>query len=145
MPTKDFIFPFIERGGVYRPYVPIKITNPIEKISTNQFGILDTGADSCVFPKIIADSTHHNLKADGVESDINQGVGSESVHIWKHTFIISLYSPDLKKIVWEGNKSLINCLDHNSTPPILGFSDFLSFFSIRFNYSKKIIEINIVR
>jgi hypothetical protein len=146
MAIKQFIYPFYqERDGLYRPKIPVRITNPHDNVSTLQYALLDTGADSCVFPRHIAKHTNHNLKADGVLSDITFGVGSEEVKTWKHTFIISILSPNnFEKVIWEGKPKLIDCLDHDDIPPILGFSDFLCYFSIRFNYQRKQIFIEIL-
>jgi len=145
MSIKQFIYPFYEeRDGLYRPRVPIKITNPIDNVSTTQYALLDTGADSCVFPKAVALLTQHNLMADGVKCGITFGVGSEEVVTWKHTFKISLLSPDLETVVWEGKPRLIDCLEYDGIPAILGFSDFLCYFSIRFNYQRKQIFIEIL-
>lgn len=134
MTLKRFVYPVRNDFGVYRPKIPIIITNPFENISVRQWGLLDTGADSCLFNRFIANETHHNLQGDGVESDITNGVGEETVTVWKHTFNISLLSPDQLSVVWKSDNLLVGCLEHNEIPPILGFEDFLSNFKITFDY-----------
>lgn len=138
------VYSFLKDGtGRYRPFIPIRLTNPIERISTNAMALLDTGADDCVFPKFIADGTKHTLKGEGVESMITQGVGENKVEVWKHTFVIELISDDRKKIIWKSKQLLVNCLDHNNAPILLGSSNFLSNFKITFNYPTKKILIEV--
>jgi hypothetical protein len=143
--VKKYIYPFYaERDFLYRPRVPIRITNTIDKVSTIQYALLDTGADSSIFPKVIADLTHHNLKGDGVKNGVTFGVGEETITTWKHSFQISLLSPDLETTVWSSETKLIDCLEHNDIPAILGFSDFLCYFNITFNYRNKEICIELI-
>ena len=79
---KTFIYPFVKIGDIHRPYIPIRVTNPFEKVAYTTLALLDTGADACVLPKGIADITKHNLKGDGVETHITQGVGQQEVMAW---------------------------------------------------------------
>lgn len=143
--ANTYVYPFVkDQNGTYRPIIQIIITNSIDNVSTQPiWALLDTGADDCLFPQFIADITKHNLKGDGVESCVTQGVGKGNVHTWKHTFKIQLVSPDRKSIVWTSKPSLIGCLDHNDAPPLLGWSCFLSNFKITFNHPTKKIIIEI--
>lgn len=123
--------------------IPIRISNPTANKSINAFALIDTGADNCVFPQTIAERTEHNLKGDGVLNYISQGVGEHSVTVYQHTFIIELYAPNKKNIVWRSEQELIGCLDHDNIPPLLGFNDFVAQFKISFNYSTKTLTIEI--
>lgn len=137
-----FVYPLTKDAlGKYRPLIPIEIINPHTNDSIKTWALLDTGADACVFPKFVADSTNHNLKAADVESSITQGVGETKVEVWKHTFRIALMSPDRKSIVWKSKAVLIDCLDHDGAPPLLGTENFMSNFVITFNYVLKRIII----
>lgn len=141
---KTQIYPFIDNGnGVYRPFVPIRIINPLDNINILLYGLLDTGADECIFPKFICEATNHNLKGEGVISSDSQGVGQGSVTNWKHTFIIELLTPDKKTVFWRSKQNLIGCLDHDSAPPLLGFKNFMVNFRITFNYPTKRIIIQL--
>ena len=142
---KQFIYPFVDRGGALRPLVPIRITNPFDGISVFEYAILDTGADNCVFPKHIAINTHHNLMGNGFISEVTFGIGEEIVNIWKHTFVIELLSPnDFDIVIWKSENTEIGCLEHDGIPAVLGFSNFLCFFSINFNYQREEISIEIL-
>lgn len=139
-----FVFSFTKISDeVIRPLVPIRVINPFTNQRIDVIGLLDTGADDNLFPEFIASNTGHNLKASGVISNINQGVGQSQVPTWKHTFIIELLSPDRTKIIWKSKQSLISCVDHNNAPPLLGCSGFLINMKITFNYTTKKIIIEI--
>lgn len=141
---QTFVYPFTKMGeGIYMPLVPVVLHNPIDNAATSVMALLDTGASDCVFPQYIADYTKHNLKADGVESSITQGVGDSKVKTWKHTFNIHLVSPDKRQVIWKSKNIMVGCLDHNSAPPLLGWTCFLSNFKITFNYPTKKIIIEI--
>ncbi len=125
---------------IYRPLLPIVIINPINNLSQIIFGLLDTGADECLFPKFIAEQLKHDLKSDSAEFCSNQGIGETKVDLWKHPFKIQLMSPDRKTIVWKSKQCLVGCTDHDNVPVLLGCANFLCNFRITLNYlSKKII------
>lgn len=126
-----------------RPFVPVKITNPHSKQSSYYMALLDTGADACCFPKSVALATGHDLKHIDVITNINVGLSGTGVSTWKHSFVIELLSPDRKTVVWKNKIALIDCVDHDNLPLLLGYKDFLSFLKITFNYktSKIIIEL----
>jgi hypothetical protein len=125
-----------KRSGAFQPMVPIRITNPATGKFINTNALLDTGADGSCFPAVIANVTGHNLKGDGVESAINFGIGGSKVNAYKHTFIIQLLSKDRMSVLWTSKPILVDCLDHNNIPPILGSIDFHKHFNMEFNYKK---------
>ena len=126
-----------------RPFVPVRIINPETRQSFVYMALLDTGADACCFPKHVAEATGHDLKHIDVITSINGGLSGTGVSTWKHSFVIELLSPDRKTAVWKNKKALIDCVDHDNLPPLLGCVDFLSFLKITFNYktSRIIIEL----
>jgi hypothetical protein len=145
MPTE--VYPFFKiANGIYRPIVPIRVYNPLNRTSNpiTVGGLLDTGADDCMFPRFVADVTGHNLKASGVTSKINQGIGAAQVQTWLHTFKIELLKPDGKTVFWQSPQFQIACVDHDSCHPLLGWVGFLSNFKTTFNYSTKRIIIEIM-
>ena len=130
-----------DEKGVFRPFIPMRITNPDTNQSMLVMALLDTGADDCLFPQVCADNTGHNLKGEGVETKVNQGAGANQVPVWKHTFILEIFDAKRQKIVWKCKPRLISCLDHNSAPPLLGWEGCMENFNIRFNYPTKRIII----
>ena len=131
-----------KQNGAKMAYVPVKITNPDTKKSIITYALVDTGADSCCMTKDVADSTGHNLKGDGVVSNINTGLSGEKVKTYLHTFVIELLSKDTKKTLWKSKPQQIDCVDHNSMPSLLGCVGFLENLSITVNYKYNRITIN---
>ncbi|MDD5674341.1 MAG: hypothetical protein PHC61_09265 [Chitinivibrionales bacterium] len=140
MPSHQFKYPFFEPPGRSAgPYLPIKITNPKENKSIEWYCLIDTGADSCLFSATVADILGHHLTGLSVKSSITKGVEGRTVRTWKHSFIISLMHPTQPgKIVWQSKKSLIDCIEHNECPLLLGVEDFLEHFRLTLDYRKKI-------
>ena len=138
---KTYVYSFVKiNADVYRPLVPIVIINPLNNLSIAILGLIDTGADDCLFPKVVADTLGHNLKGNTALFCENQGIGQNKVELWKHPFKIQLLSPDRKTVCWKSKECLVGCTDHDNVHPLLGFANFLCDFRITFNYAtKKII------
>ncbi len=139
-----FIYSFTKIGeGVIRPFVPVLIENPFTGESKTIWALLDTGADANCFPAHIATGTGHDLKHADAHTSVSTGVEGSNVQTWKHTFKISLLDPKTLKPVWTTKRILVDCVDHNNMPPLLGTVGFLSELKITFNYktSKIIVEV----
>lgn len=131
-------YPFVKfPGDIYRPYIPICVVNPFANIGVRSRALLDTGADACVFPRIVTDITQHSLQGEGVLSSITRGIGGMDLKTWKHTFVIQLYTSDQKRIVWESEPELVDCVEHNNIPLVMGTKCFMEYFKITFNYPQK--------
>jgi len=129
-------YPLLKQNGVCRPIIPVHIINPHTNKYVSIDALLDTGADQCAFPRFIADYTGHNLKGDGVLSHSTSGVGGQDVICYRHTFEIALLEPNRKNLAWKSKPILVDCVDHDEMPPLLGYGNFLKFFSITFNYKQ---------
>lgn len=105
--------------------------------------LLDTGADKCLFPKGIAQITGHNLDHADCDTSNGKGIEGSEIKTWIHSFKIELFTEDLSKRIWKSGIIKVGCIDHDKTPPILGFLDFFQFMNIRFNYVTKKIVIEI--
>lgn len=136
MATQKYTYPFYEPpGGSARPYLPITIVNPFTKDTLLWDCLIDSGADSCLFPRSIASMVGHNLTGKGVRSSITMGVEGSVVRTWQHTFSLNLMHPDRPEtIVWRGRKGLFDCIEHDECPPLLGVGDFLKNFRITLDY-----------
>ena len=117
----------------FHTLIPVRITNPETGQSINITGLVDTGADSCLFPADVADITGHNLKGKGVKSNVNIGIEQVNVSVYKHTFILELLSPGYQKVVWSSGKIEIDCSTSNP-PVLLGAIDFLRYFKLTVDY-----------
>ncbi len=135
---------FPAQGGAIRPKIPITLENPDTGITTARiFALVDTGADRCMMPKYIADSTGHQLKHPAAEKKVMTGIGGVGIDTWLHTFKISLWNPEQSAIAWTSPNQKIGCVEHDNVGPILGSSDFLKHFSVKVNYLTKEVVIEI--
>jgi hypothetical protein len=104
--------------------------------------LVDTGADSCLFSATVADILGHNLTGRGVKSSITKGVEGRTIRTWKHSFILSLMHPTQQgQHIWQSKKALIDCIEHDECPLLLGVAGFLEHFRITLDYRKKQILI----
>ena len=137
----QYIYNFTKfANGVIRPLVNVKITNPATNKSLNVKCLLDTGADKCLFPADFASMTDHDLLNEQCLFENSSGINGTEVKTALHTFRIELFTEDLRTRIWRSNDIQVGCLEHNAAPPLLGYTDFLEFMNIRFNYvTKKIV------
>lgn len=132
----DFFAPPSREPG---PYLPIKIENPKTSKSIEWYGLVDTGADSCLFPSSIAHYVGHILDGNGVKSRVSCGMEGKAVTTYLHTFRIALMHPILPDTaVWESKKGRFECVVHDKCPLLLGVEDFLCFFRITIDFGKKL-------
>lgn len=128
-------FPYHEAG----PALPINFVNPIDKVSFRWHSLIDTGADTCLFPGAIAELSGHDLTGDGVRRDMTMGIEGMRLRTWRHTFVIELLHPtDDDKVVWRSRRRLFDCIENDDFPPLLGQGDFLCGFAVTVDYPKKI-------
>jgi predicted aspartyl protease len=129
MPIRDFPFTCIQPGGVTRPWLPIRITNPATGLSQNAYGLIDTGADECALPASYAPLLGHNLQA-GVERTIQTGSGVTTAY--SHTTSITIMNLQGEPGVTI-DKTLIDFMP-NLYVVLLGVKSFLSKFILTINY-----------
>lgn len=138
-----WVYPFHKISNeIYRPWIPIQVISQKTGAMISVLALLDTGADHSVFPKMAADQTKLDLKADAVATDKMTGLAGTMIDLWKHEFKIHLMSPDWKNAVWKSKQIEIGCVDHDVIPPILGFSNFMCDFKITFNHATKKVIIS---
>ncbi len=65
-----------ERG---QTFVPVRITNPSTGVWRMAWGLIDTGAESCLFPANLAAKLGHVLKAKGVKASVASGIEERPV------------------------------------------------------------------
>ena len=95
MAKKRYAYPFY--APPHRPagpYLPIRLVNPIDKVSFVWNCLVDTGADSCLFTAALASLAGHNLGGDGVKSDVTAGIEGKQLVTYKHTFCAGTASSD---------------------------------------------------
>ena len=97
------------------------------------WGLLDTGADACLFPAQLATMLGHDLKGDGVKSSFNMGIEQKKIVVYRHTFRIDLLCPKQEKVVWSSGDVEIDCSETNP-PTLIGVQNFMKNFKITFDY-----------
>ena len=117
----------------FHTLIPVKITNPETGQSVRITGLVDTGADACLFPADVADLTGHDLRGDGVKSNVTLGIEQNKVAVYKHTFILELLSPKYMDTVWSSGEIEVDCSVSNP-PVLLGAIDFLRYFKLTVDY-----------
>lgn len=97
------------------------------------YGLVDTGADSTLFPASLAAHLGHSLKGAGVKSNVTCGIEQNAVATYRHTFNVELLSPRGNRVTKKFEHIEIDCAE--SEPPILlGASDILCRFDISIRY-----------
>ena len=62
------------KDSLAHPYLPLQVRNPHNDSEPKMiWGLVDTGADSCLFPASLAIDLNHDLKGDGVKDSFNLG------------------------------------------------------------------------
>lgn len=121
-----------------RPVIPLLIINPHNNNkSFKLLCLLDTGADDCLFNFDTVSYLGHNLKGEGVKSDVRIGISGEKTTVWVHTFILKLLDPHWIEAVWDSGEIEINCHEHKYMPNLLGTDGFLQHFTITFDYQNE--------
>ena len=142
MPSSRYTYPFYAQPGrPSQPQLRIRFTNPDSKQSFTWDCLIDTGADSCLLPKSIVNLTGHDLKASDVQKVVTMGVEGTGQIIYRHTFVMELLHPTESKAVWKSPVMLVDCADHDSFPPLLGQSNFLSHFKITIDYQSEMTTV----
>lgn len=125
----------------HRPMIPIKIINPVNNEEIKAWGLLDTGADKCLFPKGICDVLKIDIKTG--RQDGATGIEGNSMSTWVHPFKVQLLDPKTGEAIWKSKEIQIGCCEHDNAPILLGWENCMQCLSIRFNYPTKRIVIEV--
>jgi len=144
---KKFTFPFAvfqyPDGSVDpmgHPCLWLNVVNPEKNISEKIWGLVDTGADSSLFPATLAVNLGHNLKGNGVKSTTNIGIEQKEITVYSHSFTIELLDPEHKDVIWKSENTTIDCSETN--PPVLiGVNNFLKNFKLTIDYPNQEFEL----
>lgn len=135
----NYQYPFVRfqlANGTLEPRaytrLPLKVLNPASGLSNVVWGLVDTGADSTLFPATLALRLGHDLKGRGVKTTITGGIEQTPVNAYKHTFEVTLLSPDMQRQVWTATLE-VDCVESNP-PLLLGVEDFLHHFKLTIDY-----------
>ncbi len=129
---KKYVYQIIEENGKRKPKIPIRITNPLNGESLRVLALIDTGADVCTMPIMIARTLGINLNKDTKLEKGTRGISDEQMETHVGVLSIHLLDPS-KKEVLRSLKSIVNIID-SRIPVILGTNNFLGQFNIGMNH-----------
>jgi len=132
-----YTYRFIRLPSEHRSYtrLPLLIQNPDNGRQIATMGLVDTGADSSLFPAALATQLGHDLKGRKVKTTLTAGIEQKDIIAYKHTFQVALLSPDMRRVVWK-RRIEIDCAESNP-PLLLGVDDFLCRFKMTIDYLAK--------
>ena len=135
MPALDY--PFVND----RPCIPIIVTNPATGTSIAVFALIDTGADTCVFPESVITPLGCNLRHGNPSQTI--GIEGYSITTYLHPLVINLVDPkDRNRVVKSLRQSDVECTANNHVPPLLGTLNFLNQFNLSVLYKLNITRLS---
>ncbi len=145
MPKQNYqFFRMVNQGceeSLEKPWLPIRFTNPENGEYITIHGLVDSGADSCLFPASLCKCVGHDLMGDGVKVNRALGVEQKPVRTWKHTFLLELLSPDMTKVLWSTTQAEEFDCSEAEPPVLLGVDDFLRNFKVTLDYHQGIITL----
>lgn len=143
MSVNDFPFLSLGPGCIPKPILPIIVKNPHNNTHLETLGLIDTGADSTIIPKHMAEFLGHNTEK-GLMHECQTGGGAASYY--EHTFTIDIVAIDQKAMVDYDNVVMTISEKCFGVLPelkivLLGVNDFLSQYVLTINYPKEIFSL----
>lgn len=130
MPFVDYPF------NIGRPYIVVEVKNPLNNIAVVTFALIDTGADSCMFPASIAKAIGIDLK-NTKHTGSTKGVENITQMTYRHPIVISLLNPKDRKTVIRVMPQCLIDFTEKEIPPLLGTSNFMQYFTLTITYRSK--------
>lgn len=136
-----YSYRFIRLPSEHRSYtrLPLLIRNPRTGAQIATVGLVDTGADSSLFPAALATRLGHDLRGRKVKTTLTAGIEQKNIITYRHAFQLALLSPDMRRIVWK-RRMEIDCVESNP-PMLLGVTDFLCQFKLTIDYHREIMTL----
>lgn len=140
MPIQNYRFTNL--GGISRPMLWIRVTNPSKRLGIICQAIVDTGADDCLFPSSTAIQLGHDLKSVAPKTIIS---ASGLAHAYPHTSRIEVLGmttsslPD-SNVLYTIQDTLIDFIEGGGCF-LLGSRTFLSRFVLTIDYPRQVFSI----
>lgn len=132
MPIRNFPFSR-DNGGIARPYLRIRISNPHTGLSAKTYGLIDTGADECAIPAGYSAILGHNLER-GTTKQISTGNGITAAYA--HSTRFEIFHPETEDVIYTIDNTPLDFMP-NLNVVLLGVNSFLSRFVLEINYPEK--------
>lgn len=121
--------------GIQRPIIPITVRNPRTKQSIRHFGLVDSGADSCIFGSEIGELIGLDITA-GRKHSVSGVVEGEQRPFYLHQVEVEIGG--WAKLITVGFMPDLSKNGHG----LLGQSGFFDRFSfVKFEYQKGTVEV----
>lgn len=124
-----------------KPKVPIRLTNPLNGESLTVLALVDSGSDCCTLPSMVSRTLGLDLDSESKSEKGTRGISGEELNTYKHVLRIDLLDESRRNIVRSLNV-VVNTIEINDLPPILGTYMFLEEFNIGLNYLYNTIDFN---
>lgn len=130
-----YIYNFsVSDQGVYKPKVPILITNPETGDKLHVNALVDTGADRCVIPAMVAMTLGLKLNKEAECKHGTIGISGETLKTWNHLVKIKLLDKDWKETDIELDVISSTIDAKIRVPAIVGTNMFLDKFKVELDY-----------
>lgn len=128
-------------NGIVKPKIPVRIINPETGDSLVVNALLDSGADSCLLPAMIAMTLGLKLDSDSEAKGHTIGISGEKLKTWKH-----LVRMELLDNSWQSTEKILDVIVSVLEPKvtiqaIAGTSMFLDNFVVTLNYKSNLIHL----
>ena len=131
-------FPFSTNGGgIYRPWLSLRIINPHTGLSLTTYGLVDTGADECAIPASFAHLLGHDL-CKGSPKGIQTGNGETAS--FSHTTTFEILLPGTGQMVYRAENTPVDFLPNLFTV-LIGVKNFLGKFVLSVDYPGRVFSI----
>lgn len=128
-------------GHRIAPALPLIISSSHTPKRLLMPALVDTGADNCLFPSMIARLLKHKLRSGEPQSF---GTASGKGKAWRHTAEISILTADYNKTLCTISKVPIDFIQKRSALPLLlGVKGFLEKLIILVDYPNQIIAVEV--
>ena len=135
-------YPFVafrdEDGALLTPpgsFLPVRLKNPSSGHELVTYALIDSGADECAFPEVIAATLGHKMKGPSVQIETTLGVSGPG-KVFKHTFDVEILHPTSRVVVKSFQRLLVACVTAQ-IPPLLGIKGCLEHFCVTLDYPRK--------
>src|SRR6185369_13687401 len=135
MPITKYPFTTISPGAPPRPMLPICIHNSVTGMKYRTWGLIDTGADDCAIPAVIAPVLGHTLNL-GRPASIGTAGGAATVYAHETAIDILSINDHVTVVHSIPNTPVDFCPGLDTV--LLGVDQFLSTFVLTIDYPNQV-------
>ncbi|SFB72095.1 hypothetical protein SAMN04487907_101254 [Zunongwangia mangrovi] len=126
----------IDNKNQLKPKLPLKLTNPENGKCISVLALVDSGAEKCTFPMMIAINLGIPLNKSTESKTRTAGISGQGLETYSFKIKIDILNMQRNSIVKTMNLE-VSFIKNNSIPPLVGTADFLENFNLMINYPQK--------